>query len=603
MRLALTIGLVAIGLSAGGAQAAAHRPMRNVILFVADGLRSEIVTDATAPTLARVRREGVDFRNSHALFPTVTTANASAFATGHGLGDTGDFGNSLWIGFPLASLNGSRVAVMENDAVLRELGDHYGGSYLGEETLLAAARRAGYATAAVGKLGPVLVQDVGDKGPATLTLDDRSGAASGPPLAPGLADAIRAAGLAFPGPGRGENDRYGDAFMPGTHTANVAQGGWFAQVAARVILPRFAAEHRPFAMVFWSRDPDGSQHNQGDSLQGLTPGINGATSLAGIRNADNALAALLEVLKRTGLDRTTDVIVTADHGFSTISKESRTSPAARITYADTPPGHLPPGFLAIDLALALDLPLSDTAGRPIDWRAGRHAAWGDGLLGDPAAPRVVVTANGGADLIYLPQESGRAKLARRIVQALWTQDYTGGVFTRDALGPVAGALPMSAVGLVGSALTPSPDIVVSFRSFDTGCGRPELCAAEVADTSLQQGQGIHGSLSRANTHNFMAAAGPDFRSGFVDPAPASNADVGRTLFALLGLKPSPRGRLRGRVLGEALQGGPPVRSAPVLASSMVTAAGDVTVVKGQRVGGETYYDAAGQPGRVVGLTR
>ena len=37
--------------------------------------------------------EGVDFRNSHSLYPTVTTPNASAIATGHYIGDTGDFGN------------------------------------------------------------------------------------------------------------------------------------------------------------------------------------------------------------------------------------------------------------------------------------------------------------------------------------------------------------------------------------------------------------------------------------------------------------------------------------------------------------------------------
>jgi hypothetical protein len=33
-----------------------------------------------------------------------------------------------------------------------------------------------------------------------------------------------------------------------------------------------------FVVVFWSRDPDGTQHNQGDSLSQLSPGINGPTS-------------------------------------------------------------------------------------------------------------------------------------------------------------------------------------------------------------------------------------------------------------------------------------------------------------------------------------
>ena len=78
-------------------------------------------------------------------------------------------------------------------------------------------------------------------------------------------------------------------------------------------------------------------------------------------------------------------------------------------------------------------------------------------------------------------------------------------------------------------MTPHPAIVVSFRSFDTVCGEPVRCTVEVADTVLQEGQGMHGSFSRADTWNFMAMQGPDFKSHFVDPAPASNADVGRTI--------------------------------------------------------------------------
>ena len=36
-------------------------------------------------------------------------------------------------------------------------------------------------------------------------------------------------------------------------------------------------------------------------------------------------------------------------------------------------------------------------------------------------------------------------------------------------------------------------------------------------------------FSRADTWNFMAMQGPDFKARFVDPAPASNADIGRTI--------------------------------------------------------------------------
>ena len=64
---------------------------------------------------------------------------------------------------------------------------------------------------------------------------------------------------------------------------------------------------------------------------------------------------------------------------------------------------------------------------------------------------------------------------------------------------------------------------------------------------------MHGSFGRGdNTLNFTAAIGPDFRRGFVDPAPVSNADVGRTMLHLLRLEVPSNGRLMGRVFAEAL---------------------------------------------------
>ena len=120
-------------------------------------------------------------------------------------------------------------------------------------------------------------------------------------------------------------------------------------------------------LVFWSRDPDGTQHNQGDSLNTLVPGINGPTSLAGIKNSDDDLGKIRQALADLGIDKTTDVIVTADHGFSVISKESATSTSAKAIYADVPEGFVPPGVVAIDIAAGVGLPLWDP-----DSRLGAH---------------------------------------------------------------------------------------------------------------------------------------------------------------------------------------------------------------------------------------
>ena len=133
----------------------------------------------------------------------------------------------------------------------------------------------------------------------------------------------------------------------------------------------FKERDRPFVLMFWSRDPDGAQHFQGDSLNSLVPGINGPTSLAAIRNADDDLARIRAALGELGLLETTDIVVVADHGFSTISKESRTSPTVQTKFANTPAGQLPLGFVALDLARALELPLIDPDEQLPDHRRGR----------------------------------------------------------------------------------------------------------------------------------------------------------------------------------------------------------------------------------------
>ena len=607
-RWGLAVAAAAAGMVVGawnGAHAQAPtlaQAHHNVILFVADGLRSQIVTPETAPAIAALRAEGVDFQNSHSLYPTVTTVNASAIATGHYIGDTGDFGNVIYVGPQTMGYQGV-AATLEDDAVLTDMNARYAGDYLDETSFLAAARAQGFSTAAVGKLGPISIQDVTRRdGSGTIVIDDSTGlkAPDGIALAPDVAAAMKAAGLVTTAPDRGLNGSSGSYNMAGPLVANVEQQDWFTRVATDVLLPRFKAANKPFAMVFWSRDPDGTQHNQGDSLNELTPGINGPTTMAAIRNVSNDLQRLRDALKAQGLDQTTDIIVTADHGFSTTSKQSRTSPSAKLTYSDVVPGFLPNGFMAIDLSLALKMPLWTGAALPIDVHDGFHPK-GSALLGaDPAHPEIAIMSNGGTDLIYLTGPDPKA-MARRLVPLLTAQDYTATLFVNDDLGAIAGALPMSAINLKGSALTPQPSILIGFSNHAGDCAKPDTCQIDIADTELQQGQGQHGSFGRGDTHNFMAATGPDFKTGFVDPAPVSNADLAWTIARALGLDLGPKGQLQGRVIEEALKGGQVPAFEAKTASSEKAADGFQTVLDYQQVGAQRYFDAAGMPGRVFGV--
>jgi hypothetical protein len=88
----------------------------------------------------------------------------------------------------------------------------------------------------------------------------------------------------------------------------------------------------------------------------------------------------------------------------------------------------------------------------------------------------------------------------------------------------------------------------------------------------------------------------------IDPAPVSNADLGRTIAHLMQLDVADKGKLVGRVLGEPL----PTGTLPDVTTRVVTSDpapnGLVTVLNMQMVGTTRYFDAAGFPGRTVGLS-
>src|SRR5215510_8085772 len=220
------VGLAAAALVATFAATAGARmaPVtHNVVLFIPDGLRAQIVNAQTAPAMAAVRDKGVAFRNSHSLFPTFTMAIASAMASGHYLGDTGTFSNTIYTGYSSAPAGDTIVPFIENDAVLGDVDEHFNGDYLNEETILKMARAQGFSTAAIGKLGPTYLFDHTDGGKNTIVIDDSTGGKNGVPLSDEMKDALTKAGLPLVTTPRGENSKAGDAKTPGTTTANVAQ--------------------------------------------------------------------------------------------------------------------------------------------------------------------------------------------------------------------------------------------------------------------------------------------------------------------------------------------------------------------------------------------
>ncbi len=633
---------------AAARQGAAQR--RNVIIFVADGLRHSSINEKDTPALWYVFEHGVHFANSHSLFPTFTTVNASAIATGHGIGDTGDYGNTLWAGYPVFEAgnfdlaSASPVPYIENDRVLSDLAGHYGGNYLRERTLMNAAMADGYNTASIGKAGPVAIQHIEALAPfqrrfvpsnSTIIVDDSTGAAAGFPLPRAVIDELTKLNLPAEAPDRNNgygpaspnNNGYpGNARQPGTLRPNTVQQQWFSDVTTQVVLPMFKRdESRPFLLLYWSRDPDGTQHNQGDSLGTLYPGINGDSSRLALQNADRNLQRILDWLDANPETKAnTDVFITSDHGFATLSHmeidragHKTGSEAAKHPYLDTngtieiERGKLPPGFLAIDLAFDLHTNLFDpdrhsADGIRLPYRQLRllpgfppevfeHPQSGNGLLGeaveklDGSDAKLIVAANGGSDLIYVPDKD--PAMVREVVRLLSTYDYVGGIFVDDQYGSIGGALPLSAIGLVGTSPMPRPAIVVAFKSFYLDPDNLQT-AILIADTTLQEGQGMHGGIGRENTWNSMAAIGPDFKSGYIDEAPVSNADIAPTLARILNLEIQTEGKLRGRVISEALKEGPAKIPFTSGHAASTAANGFRTILHFQEVSGERYIDRA-----------
>ena len=80
------------------ASAAASVPAkseRHVVIVVWDGMRPDFVTEQNTPTLCKLAREGVTFRNHHAAYPSATMVNGTAMATGVYPGNSGIIANHV----------------------------------------------------------------------------------------------------------------------------------------------------------------------------------------------------------------------------------------------------------------------------------------------------------------------------------------------------------------------------------------------------------------------------------------------------------------------------------------------------------------------------
>jgi hypothetical protein len=381
-------------------------------------------------------------------------------------------------------------------------------------------------------------------------------------------------------------------------------------------LSRVTQEKRPFILVYRLRALDTLAAAPAKSLVSAHPGGEGAAGVL-LLNTDRALSIVERKLQERGLFENTNIVVVAEHGRSTVWKQSRTSYTGEMSFSGVPSGNLPPGFVAIDLIKAMlhedgGLSLYDPQQNheTVHWWEGRYPSSGLAVIAvSRLRPQVTIEARGGYDLMYMPERLDKRELARRgrfIVERLFLQDYVSGVFVNEErIGRVDGALSLKYLGATaGDYDEQLPDIVVSFVSSVMRCGHPTICAVSIADTPVQEGQDMAVGFSRAETSTFMAARGPDFREEFSSRTPASPADMIRTIGNLVGLRPNADEKKEARELTETLRGSerkpePKVRTQVV--SSKASEAGDFVEVHLLSVNGFDYLEAAGAPGRSVGV--
>jgi predicted AlkP superfamily pyrophosphatase or phosphodiesterase len=472
-----------------------------VLVFVVDGLRPDSITAEDTPTLFRLRADGVDLVNSHAVFPTVTRVNAAAIATGTQPGTNGLVGNQMFV----PAVDGRRAFDTGNYRNFLTL-DRAAGRVLQAPTLAERLHARGLALAGVssGSTGSAfLLNPKAREGVGTLVngyLDPGKTVAYPAPVSEAILARFGPAPVKQPGGARFD-----------------APVSWTQRVLREYVLPELA----PDVVINWLTEPDHSQHHVG---------VGSPAAREALRHGDREIAQVL-----AGVDpASTSVLVISDHGF--------TANTAGV----------------------------DVAGALIEAK----------LKAAPDSTDVILASSGQAVALHVqPHDPGRVARLARFIQS---QEWGGVVFSA---GRVDGAFPLELINVANRDR--GPDLLFTFpwtsRRSAFGVPGADLAAVPAGGAPYASD---HGSMSPWNVRNTFLAWGAGVKRGIIAPAPAGNADVTPTVLALLGVEGE--AGLDGRVVTEALEGGPDPEQVAVETRIHTAAAGayraalQISTVDGRR---------------------
>jgi predicted AlkP superfamily pyrophosphatase or phosphodiesterase len=257
------------------------RSGRHVVVVVWDGMRPDFVSEETTPTLWKLAREGVTFRNHHAVYPSATMVNGTALVTGVYPGKNGVIANYEY----RPEIDRSRSINIESQAAVSRGDEVSGGKFISVPTIAELIQRAGGQTviAAAKTVGLLLDRHAGigtAKNCVTLF--------AGQTLPRDVLIPIVAALGPFP-------------------SAHLQRDAWTTKAVTDLLWK----DGLPALSVLWLGEPDLTEH---ESAPGAPP------ALAAIKSSDENLAAVLSALDRRAARETADLFVVSDHGFSTIKR-------------------------------------------------------------------------------------------------------------------------------------------------------------------------------------------------------------------------------------------------------------------------------------------
>jgi arylsulfatase A-like enzyme len=261
---------------------------RLVIVFVVDGLRPDSITAEDTPTLFRLRAEGVDFADGHAVFPTVTRVNAAALVTGMQPGTNGILGNQMYV----PAVEPARAFGTDDHRSLLALDRATGGRLVLGRTLAERLHARGLDLAAVSS---------GSTGSAVLT-NPRAAAGIGV-LVNGYLDPGKTVAWP-PATGAAILARFGPAPAKGGGTDSYDASVTWTQ---RVLREHVLAEIRPAVVINWLTEPDHTQHHLG---------VGSPAARRALRHGDEEIAGVLATVDALGLTAATSLFIVSDHGFT-----------------------------------------------------------------------------------------------------------------------------------------------------------------------------------------------------------------------------------------------------------------------------------------------